>query len=300
MEVSLEEGFREGIVYRITLLPRFQDRYQNRMAAPFDLIFSTGPELAPNLLAGMVTSRLTLDPLPGVRVDALAEGGEFPYSTVADSTGIFTFPHLPEGRYNLVAYDDQNRNRRPDFSERQDSFAQAQNRGDTVIVMELSLLAPDTTAATLEDVARQDSLTLRITFDDYLDPEAGLEGVTARLFREGANAPEIVEILHPHIWRARAAEADDAPAGPVRPTEEIILLLSRPLLTGVTYRLVVEGVPNIAGVPGGGGEIEVEGPTAPANPPAAGGAPPPLGAGGGGAAPSAGDPPPLAPPPLAP
>jgi hypothetical protein len=200
--------------------------------------------------------------------------GEYPYTAVTDSTGFFTFPHIPEGRYTLVAFEDQNRNRRPDFSERQESIALAINDGDTLIVNDLALLAPDTTAAVLESVALQDSTGLLLTFDDHIDPAASLDEVEATLTREGANAPEITEILHPAVWRAQNA-SDDAPlAGPPLPSQEILLILSRPLLEGVTYRLEVSGVPNIRGVPGGGGEAEVEGrPVRPEAPAPAEGAP---------------------------
>jgi hypothetical protein len=274
IEVSIEGGFLPGIVYRVTVLPRFQDRFQNRMAVPFDLIFSTGPDLSPNLIAGIVTSRLTLQSLAGIRIEANMVEGEYPYTAVTDSTGFFTFPHIPEGRYTLVAFEDQNRNRRPDFSERQESIALAINDGDTLIVNDLALLAPDTTAAVLESVALQDSTGLLLTFDDHIDPAASLDEVEATLTREGANAPEITEILHPAVWRAQNA-SDDAPlAGPPLPSQEILLILSRPLLEGVTYRLEVSGVPNIRGVPGGGGEAEVEGrPVRPEAPAPAEGAP---------------------------
>lgn len=274
VEVSLEGGFRPDMVYRVTVLPRFQDRFQNRMAVPFDLVFSTGPDLAPNLIAGVVTDRLTLSPVAGVRVDANTEGGEFPYTAIADSTGVFTFPHIPQGRYTLVAYEDENRNRRPDFAEAQESLALAVNDGDTLIITDLAILEPDTTAARIDEVALQDSMTVLVTFDDYIDPLAVFDEVEAVLTREGANAPEVVEILHPYQWRERRAAESDPPAGLPRPSQELVLILSRPLLEGVDYRLVISGVPNIREISGGGGEIEVEGPPVRPATPAPAGAPP--------------------------
>jgi hypothetical protein len=274
IEVSLEGGFLPDVVYRITVLPRFQDRYQNRMAAPYDLIFSTGPDISSSLIAGRVESRLTLEGLAGVRVDANTDGGEFPYSAITDSTGVFTFPHLPQGRYTLVAYQDENRNRQPDFAEAQESLAVGLNDGDTLIVTELAILEPDTTAAVLVDVALQDSLGLVLTFDYYIDPAAALDEVVALLSREGAHAPELSEVVHPHIWRARSAAATPTPSGPPLPSQEILLRLSRPLLAGVTYRLEVTGVVNLREVPGGGGEAEVDGPAVTPELPSAAGAGP--------------------------
>jgi hypothetical protein len=281
IEIAMEGGFRQETVYRITVLPRFRDRFDNRMDGTFELIFSTGPELEPNLLAGITSDRLTLQPESGMRVDARPPGDGPIHSTLSDSLGVFTFPHLPAGRYTLVAYDDLNRNREPDFLERQDVTEVGMNLGDTLIVTELQLLAPDTTAAVLEEIALVDSITLRVGFDDHLDPEAPLSDVQAILTRDDANAPEVEEILTVDEWSARDADPSDdpddpdaapatpAPApdpGPGLPSQELILILSRPLLPEVSYTLTMGGVRNINGVADGGGVLEFEGPAAPPDP----------------------------------
>jgi len=306
LEIRMEGGFREATIYRITVLPVFQDLFQNRMAAPVDLFFSTGPEFEPNILGGLVVDRLTGQEAPRVRVDArtLEEGPV--HSTVTDSTGIFTFPYLPAGEYLVVAYDDRNRNRSPDFAEPQDSMEVSLARGDTVIVTELALLPRDTTAAVVQSASVVDSVTVRVTFDDHLDPEEPLDPVTAHLFREVGDAPEVTEILHLHEWEARveaqrreqerreAEEDPDAPvdplpegvpqpapvappapdepepeepdpAGPdpVLPSQDLVLILRSPLEAGAVYTLELGEVRNIQGVPGGGGEVEVEVPEEP-------------------------------------
>jgi hypothetical protein len=273
LEISMEGGFRETTIYRVTLLPVFRDLFQNPLEGPYDLFFSTGPEFEPNVLAGLVMDRIRGEEVDGARVDARPVENGPTHSTVTDSTGIFTFPYLPAGRYRVTAYEDRNRNREPDFEEPQDSMTVELERGDTLIVTDLTLLQPDTTAAVLEDVAVVDSLALRLTFDDHLDPDDPLEEVRARLVRDGLDVPEVVEILHLHEWEARqeeleAEEVEEAPLfaeepEPPLPSREIVLLLSEPLLPEVTYRVVVEDVTNINGVPGGGGEVEVEGPAEP-------------------------------------
>ncbi len=264
IEISMEGGFRDATVYRVTLLPRFRDRYQNGMAGPLDVVFSTGPELEPTLLAGMTQDRLTLRALGGARVDAVPLDGGSRRSTVSDGTGVFTFPYMPSGRYALVAYEDRNRSGEADFAERQASVDVGVNVGDTIVVTDLPLLLPDTIAAELERASVLDSLTLGITFDDYLDAEGDLGTVVARLIREGSAAPEVVSILFRWEWDERqAAAAPDAQATPaplVLPTRELVLELSRPLIAGAQYRVEIEGVINLNDVPGGGGQAEFEGP----------------------------------------
>ncbi|MSR23366.1 MAG: hypothetical protein EXR92_07480 [Gemmatimonadetes bacterium] len=289
IDVTMEGGFRAGTVYRVTVLPRFRDRFQNRMNRAFDLVFSTGGEFEPTLLAGLTQDRLTLRPLAGTRVDAIPLDGGDRRSTVADSTALFTFPYLPSGRYELVAYEDRNRNRESDSSERQASIVVGVNVGDTIVVTDLPLLLPDPTPARVESVALVDSLSLQVTFDDYLDAAGSLDPVTARLVREEANAPEVLDILFRWEWdrekaaaaraaaqtpAAQAAAAGNAatpnaatpsPAavaapGPILPSREIVLVISRPLVSGASYRVEVDGVVNLNGVPGGRGEGDLDGP----------------------------------------
>jgi len=271
VEVRLEGGFQAGTVYRVTLLPRFRDLYQNVMDEPFEFVFSTGGDIEPNLLAGFVADRLTLRPHPGARVDALPLEGGAVHSAVTGADGVFLLPYLPSGRYEVVAYEDLNRNGTADFLERQDRIQVALNPGDTLLLTELALLAPDTTAARLTAVTLIDSLTVRATFDDPLDPEGTLEGTVARILRPDGNAPEVDALLHLHAWQLlRAAplapQADPAapPPTPSLPTppaplpgRELVLQLSRPLLSGVTYQVEVSGLVNLSGVGGGGGTLDL-------------------------------------------
>lgn len=206
LEVRMEGGFQERTVYRITVQPTLQDLFRNQLDRPRDFFFSTGPDFEPNLVAGLLVSRLTGQPVARARVDArpLPEGAV--HSAVSDSLGIFAFRFLPTGRYRLVAYEDQNRNREPDFQEPQDSIQVEFSLGDTLVVTELALLPPDTTAAVLTRVRLVDSITVEAAFDDHLDAELPLTGVTARLEREDGPGIQVTEILHRWEWQAREVE----------------------------------------------------------------------------------------------
>ncbi len=282
VEIRMDGGFRERTVYRITLQPTLQDLFRNRLDRPRDFFFSTGPDFEPNLVAGLLVDRLTGQPVPRARVDARPLPDGAPHSTLADSLGVFAFRFLPAGRYQIVAYEDRNRNREPDFQEPQDSLQVEFAVGDTVVVTEMALLQPDTTAAILTQARVLDSLAVEVTFDDHLDPELPVDGVRARLEREDGPGIQVAEILHLWEWEEREAAREaaeevpdpddpepDLPAPPVDPgpeavapepdallpAQELVLVLAGPLEPEASYTVVVEGVVNLHGIPGGGGEV---------------------------------------------
>ena len=211
LEVSMEGGFQGGLLYRITVLPRLQDRYQNSMEVPFDLLFSTGPAFEPNLVAGIASDGLTFEPVAEFRVDARVAGREEPMSAVADTAGIFSFPYLPSDAYTLIAYEDSNRDGEPGFNEIQDSVQVTVSPGDTLVMADFRLLEPDTTGAVLGEAEAIDSLAIRLAFDDYLDPDAPLAGVEATVTAAAGGTLGVSELLHPAEWEAREPEPE-APA----------------------------------------------------------------------------------------
>lgn len=279
IEISMAGGFPAGVIYQITVLPRFQGRFQNRMAVPFNLFFSTGPALEPNLVAGLVSDRLTLEPVDEARLDATQEDRGVMRTVVADSGGVFTAPYLSGGVYTFIAYEDSNRDGEPGFNEIQDSVSVTVALGDTLIITDIELLAPDTTAAVLGELEALDSLTVLATLDDYLDPSEPLDGVEAAASSEEGEPIEVLEVVHRWEWDERqdaasSATADpdtaladpldvvaspdaDGDASPVLPAREIILVLGNPPTPEVVYQLEIQGVRNIRGLPGGGGSAEL-------------------------------------------
>lgn len=288
LEVSMAGGFRPGVVYQVTVLPVINDMFRNPLQEPYEYFFSTGGDFHPNVLAGLVSNRLTGEPAAGARVDARLEGDTIVYATNADEEGLFSLRYIPPGPYEIVAYEDQNRNRAPDFPEPRDSTFETVGAADTVVVLDLALLQPDTTANILASANVADSISVRLTFSDFLDPADPLDDVIVTLTREdGAPAPGVSRVLHAHDFQAllreeaaaaaaRAeAERDDdpeaeevtaetpvAPADPAQgapplPSRDLGLRLSEPLEPGIAYGIEISGVPNINGIAGGGGEAEV-------------------------------------------
>ena len=290
IEISMEGGFQSETVYRVTVLPRFEDRYNNAMADPFDLFFSTGPAFEPNLFAGLVSDRLTLEAAAEVRVDAIAVDEGSVRSAVSDTSGIFSFPYLPTGTYTVAAYEDNNRDRERGFTEPQDSVRVSVALGDTLIVTDLELLAPDTTAALLTEATLLVPTAIRLSFDDYLDPNEPLGGVQGTVTLEDGDPVAVSEIIHLTEWEDRAptpapvpdsvvppAGADstattpavqpdppvsDVPELPL-PAQDLVLVLSEPIVPDLDYEVELAGIRNINGILDGGGSVELVQPPPP-------------------------------------
>ena len=220
LEVRMEGGFLTDLVYRVTVLPTVQDLFRNAMPQPFEFIFSTGAEIVPNALAGMVFDRLTSEPMEGVRVAArfqpLVVGGigeaQGPtHVAISDTSGVFAFRYLPPvGRYVLTAFQDVNRNREADFFEPVGDAFQVINGADTVFT-DITLLRPDTTAAIVSDAEAVDSVTVTVEFDDYLDPDAPLTGVLATLQLDSLPAGVGVrEIMQEREYLIRTKALEDS------------------------------------------------------------------------------------------
>lgn len=213
LTVRVLGGFEAGLVYRLSVLPVIQDMFGNALQEPFELFFSTGPEFTPNVVAGSIIDRLSGEPLRDARVDAAVAESDVVHTAVTDSAGIFAMRYLPAGDYVVSAYLDRNRNAQPDFTEPQgtrpaplDGDGEA---ADTTIVLEVALLARDTTSARLARVNVEDSISLTVSLDDFLDPEFPLDDVRVVLTSDSVDAPGPLAVLHQHEAEAyRSVLAD--------------------------------------------------------------------------------------------
>ena len=205
LRVMMAGGFQPDEVYRVTVLPVVQDLFQNEMVRAFEFIFSTGAEMTPTVLAGSIVDRINGERVEGARVTARVErppGLERSddelvptHVAITDASGVYAFRYVPPGRYEITAFMDQNRNTEPDDSEPIGTGREELNPADTLF-LNFSLLAPDTTPAMVESVEVVDSLTLAAEFDDFLDPDSELAGVSASLGPDSVRPTEVVTILH--------------------------------------------------------------------------------------------------------
>lgn len=182
IKVEPAGGWAPELVYRVVLLPGIQDLFGNARTEGAELVFSTGPPIPNTALAGTVSDRITGRPLEGAFVEALRMPDSLSYVALADSGGFFAIRHLPPGPYLVRAFRDANRNLRLDEFEDRAVEQLTVGVSDTVLTT-LGVLARDTTPARLAQANAEDTLAIRLLFDDYLDPTMPLEGVRAELFR---------------------------------------------------------------------------------------------------------------------
>jgi hypothetical protein len=182
-------------------------------------VFSTGPEIPPTVLGGVVTDRLTGQPVAGAAVVALPEADTVPYVAIADQEGFFAIRFLPPGPYVLRGLRDGDGDWRVGAAEPRDERAVEVAAGDT-LVEPLALLVPDTTPPSLVRAEFVDSVTVRLDFDDALDPEDPQASLEVRVVgtadghepRATAIAPHLVEEAFEAERAALAAEDSAAAA----------------------------------------------------------------------------------------
>ena len=212
LRVRMEGGFLPDEVYRVTVQPVVRDLFGNSLVEPFEFVFSTGAEMTPTVLAGSIVDRITDEPVEGARVTARAErppGVEASddqvvptHIALTDERGVYALRYVPSGGYEITAFVDQDRSGGPTGFEPIATGRNVLNPGDTVL-LNLALLAPDTTPAIVQSVDVVDSLTLSVQFDDYLDSASSLAAVSASLGPDSLGPAEVVTIMHERDYLER-------------------------------------------------------------------------------------------------
>src|SRR5690606_12424152 len=130
--------------------------------------------------------------------------------------GAFELSRIPEGEYQVRAFEDVNRNRALEVYEARDS-AEATVVDGQPIELALRILPPDSTAPAISAVTAAGRI-VEIEFDDYLDPEqtVSVDQVTIAHPTEGAVAIGRVGLgrLSPPDTVAAPVAVDSAAAGP--------------------------------------------------------------------------------------
>ncbi|MDX2192017.1 MAG: Ig-like domain-containing protein, partial [Gemmatimonadales bacterium] len=177
--VRPKEGWQPGRVYRVQLLPGVQDLRNNRLQRGTVLTFMTGAPAPTAAVGGRVLDWTTSKPLPNAMVEAVLQPDSLVYRVITDSAGRFRLSPAPSGQYLVVAYQDQNGNRRREVREVWDSVRIA---SDTALALALYVFPHDTTGPRLTQTAVKDSLTATLTFSQFLDPAQVIDTSAVRLF----------------------------------------------------------------------------------------------------------------------
>jgi hypothetical protein len=248
IRVSLRRGWVAGQVYQITVLPGVQDLWNNRIAQPITLVFSTGPAIPNTRLAGSVVDRITGRPEIGQRVEAVRQADSLVYATATDSAGAFLFSRIPAGPYQIRAFRDLNRNRTLDDYEPFDVAAVTVTAGATEVpAVRLAIAPPDTTPPVVAS-ASVSGTAIQVQFDDYLDPAQPVTPAQVQITGPGGQAVAVSSV---RIGQERGAPADTAAAGRL-PSQTLSVEPAAALTPRAEYRIRVTGIRNIRGLTGGG------------------------------------------------
>ena len=298
LSVDVEGGLRPGVVYRVTLLPVVRDLFGNQLSDPFELVFSTGAEPTPTVLAGQIWDRISGQ---GVQVALVSAVGSDSLVHVAraDDQGIFAFRYLPAGTFAVTGFEDVDRDGEPGVREVQGTLPATLASGDTLL-LDIPVLPSDTTAAVLARATALDSVTVVLEHDDYLDPAAEASQVVIEVNRDAGSSPGMSRLFHEHEYAAYVREVTDslaaaggggAPVAPAPGSDTLTLDLAAPdsaapgmtpsdtvavtpaptspggPVRGVSPAPARSGPPQLPGVRGGGGRGAASGAQAGAPPP---------------------------------
>lgn len=209
--VRPREGWRDGITYRVELLPGISDIRNNRSDAGKTTTFTTGGPRPDFTLRGKVFDWTTSQPARGAMLEAVLAPDSLVYRSTTDSSGRFTFGPLPRGEYLVFAVVDQNRDRKRGPRE---VFDSARVTNDSGKVPELWMFQRDTTPPRLQPPTVTDSVTVNLPFSQKLDPfqKVDTSMITVRLLPDSSEVA-VVSLLfpaaHDSLYRAATQAGRD-------------------------------------------------------------------------------------------
>lgn len=274
LEVRPADGWREGVIYYIKLEAGVSDLLRNRTLSPVEWLFAVGGEVPPTEAGGRVIDRVSGRGARGLRVLFLG-ADSIPYTVVSDTGGVFKIPGLPYGDYEAVGFSDENRDFKYDSAfEPGGRTPFVLTRAENEVSVDVVVLPADTTPPVLTAAEAADRLTVRLEFDDPLDPDADLAGATLTVRDTAAGrtievaaftvgtltptAPLPDSLVTPDSLAVPDSVAADTtaaepPAGPdlTPASTRVTVSLATPLTAG-TYVVEAAGFPNLRGLEGGG------------------------------------------------
>jgi len=165
--IKPEGGWRDSIVYQLTLLPGFADLRNNRLDSGRTVVFSTGGDIPETSIAGTVLDWEQGSAAPRALVEAILLPDSLIFFAMADSVGDFEVRYLNPGSYLLVTTIDQNNNLQRDYREVFDSITV---NLDSTISRAMWAFAHDTVGPRISEVSEIDSITIKVDFGQMLVP----------------------------------------------------------------------------------------------------------------------------------
>ncbi len=160
-------GWQPNLVYQVTMLPGIADLRNNRLDESRTVIFSTGGPIPDTRVSGILLDWENGKVGVGAVVEATLLPDSLIYSTTVDSAGEYVLTALPLGTYVLTGVVDANRNRR---RERLEPFDTVTMTVDGQSEHTFWAVTQDTIGPQLRDAESLDSITIRLQFNQKLEP----------------------------------------------------------------------------------------------------------------------------------
>jgi len=165
--VKPEGGWRRGVVYHVTILPGVTDLRSNRLETGRNVVFSVGLPIPNTVMTGVVLDWESGQAARRALVEAVLQPDSLVYAGRTDSLGSFTLGALPTGQYVVYGTVDGNSNGTRDLGEAFDSVAVTL---DSTLQHVFWAFRHDTAGPVIRGVARADSFTVRVEFNQALAP----------------------------------------------------------------------------------------------------------------------------------
>lgn len=245
IRVSLRNGWESDVIYQVTIGTDVRDLFNNPIAEPIRLIFSTGPEIPETRLSGSVVDRITGRPASDIRVEAIRGRDSLVYAVPTGQDGAYELGRIPEGEYQVRAFEDVNRNRSLDPYEAWDSAAATILSAEPVEIA-LAILTPDSTAATIQSVTATGT-RIEIELDDYLDPAQELEPSQVTIVHPSTGPVSIARVAIGDLPAVDSISPDTAaalaPADTLQPAAQPLPPAPAPVDPDLPSRLIVVELP---------------------------------------------------------
>lgn len=199
VEVKPAGGWRDSVVYQLTVLPGVADLSDNRTETGRTVIFSTGIPIPATTLAGIVLDWEAGRAARNALIEAVRLADSLVYVGQAGEDGSFALGALPPARYAVYAVLDANSNGRRD---RREAFDSVIVQLDSTASHVYWTFTHDSAGPALRRAVAIDSVTARLEFSQRLALEPPiLTSVTAWAL------PDTVEVPHVAVWRPETYEA---------------------------------------------------------------------------------------------
>ncbi len=222
--VRPRHGWQPNTVYRIELLPGVRDLQPraNELKVGRIVTFTTGQVAPTRTLSGRAIDWAGRRGAGAALIEAFHLPDSLRYRAITDSTGRFRLGPLPDGPYLVVATVDQNRDHRRQPGEAWDTTRIPATRDS---VGEIWTFLRDTLPPRIQEIARQDSNTIALTFTRPIDPALRIpaESIFVRRLPDSLNIgasdalPKVIaDSVHRVVVRRSAARDSAARRDSIR------------------------------------------------------------------------------------